>query len=266
MNALNKLEKTKVNLCKLIEEYFNNGPFTEFYVAKIEDETFYDESRKVIRSLARKRNIKVPDFLQASRTLDEAVYYLTTSMDINDNEYTIKQYIRTCFNEYLDYMEDEQIDVQIVHVECEIPEDLTFKHIVESIQKCENRINNEDYSGAVTSAKTLVEGVCKEILQKFPDVKVDNKTDLPALFTKVRQNLKLDPSDPDLDKSLKDVITGLIKIVNGISEVRNSRGDSHLPKNRIDRHHAVVVVNSAKTVVTFLFNTYEYQLNKGTLT
>ncbi|HWO96488.1 MAG TPA: abortive infection family protein [Bacillus sp. (in: firmicutes)] len=87
---------------------------------------------------------------------------------------------------------------------------------------------------------------------------IDNKTDLPALFTKVRQKLNLDPRDLNLDRSLKEVLTGLIKIVNGITEIRNMHGDSHIPKYKIDRHHALAVVNSAKTVVNFLFNTYEY--------
>ncbi|MRG86733.1 abortive infection family protein [Salinibacillus xinjiangensis] len=108
--------------------------------------------------------------------------------------------------------------------------------------------------------KTLVEGVCKEILHKFSDEEMSNKIDLPALFTKVRQSLNLNPKDPELDKALKEVLTGLIKVVNGISEVRNSRGDSHIPKYKIDKHHAVVV-NSAKTVADFLFKTYEYQLD-----
>ncbi|MGG3940970.1 abortive infection family protein [Peribacillus psychrosaccharolyticus] len=77
--------------------------------------------------------------------------------------------------------------------------------------------------------------------------------------------MNLDPSDIKLDKALKEVLTGLIKVVSGISEIRNKRGDSHLVKSKIDRHHALMVVNAAKTVVTFLFSTYQYQIDRGTL-
>lgn len=111
----------------------------------------------------------------------------------------------------------------------------------------------------------MVEGVCKEILHKFTDTIDDSKADLPALFSRVRDKLNLDPSDIKLDKALKEVLTGLIKVVSGITEIRNKRGDSYLLLYKIDRHHALMVVNAAKTVVTFLFNTYEYQIDRGTL-
>lgn len=208
--------------------------------------------------------MNAPSFIKDCRNIEEAVYNIQQEGGSID-EILHKNYVSRCFNQYIDYLEEKQIDVQIVNVECPVPEVLTFEHILESISKCESRIETGDYSGAVTSAKTLVKGVCKEILHKFSDEEISNSIDLPALFTKVRQNLNLDPKDPKLDKALKDVLTGLIKVVNGISEIRNSRGDSHIPKYKIDKHHAVVVVNSAKTVADFLFKTYEYQLDRGTL-
>ncbi|MFW2108301.1 hypothetical protein [Bacillus spizizenii] len=39
----------------------------------------------------------------------------------------------------------------------------------------------------------------------------------------------------------------------------------HHRRYEVNKHHALVIINSAKTVVTFLSNTYEYQLDKGTL-
>ncbi|MBT2722853.1 abortive infection family protein [Bacillus sp. ISL-46] len=265
MNALNKLEKTKVNLCKLIEQYWNNGPFTELYVAQIEEENFYEESRNIIKAIARKQNIKVPDFTQASRNLTEAVYFLTTNLDRDENEYTLKQYVRSCFNEYLDYLEDEQIDVRIIHVPSQIPARLTFAHIKEDLAKCEKRFNEEDYSGAITSARSLVEGVCNEIIVNITGEQIEDKLDLPALFKKVRKHLNLNTTNPNLEAPLKQVISGLINIVNGLAEIRNENGDAHHRRYDVDQHHALVVINSAKTIVTFLFNTYEYQLDKGTL-
>jgi len=259
LNAIDRIEQVKSDMSYLINTY---GEYDDKFV---HDDKNFQQARIIIKKLAKEKGINEPLFIKDARTLDEAVTSIFFSGNSMANEVTLKNYVFSELNQYIDYIEEHQIDVKIVHVACEVPEELTFDHILESIQKCEKRINDEDYSGAVTSAKTLVEGVCKEILQKFPNVTIDNKTDLPALFTKVRQNLNLDPKDPKLDNSLKEVLTGLIKIVNGISEIRNSHGDSHLPKYKIDRHHALVVVNSAKTVVTFLFNTYEYQLDRGTL-
>lgn len=259
MNAIDRIEKVKVDISYLIG---NNGKNEEQYKP---DDKNYQQVRIIIKKLAKKQGVNVPSFIKDARTLDEAVTHLFFNGFNMVDDNVLRNYVYSDLNQFIDYIEEQQIDVQIIHLEYEIPKELTFEHILESIEKCEKRINDEDYSGAVTSAKTLVEGVCKEILQKFPDVTIDNKTDLPSLFTKVRQNLNLNPKDPKLDNSLKEVLTGLIKVVNGISEIRNSHGDSHLPKYKIDRHHALAVVNSAKTVVTFLFNTYEYQLERGTL-
>ncbi|MFE4133884.1 abortive infection family protein [Peribacillus sp. YIM B13482] len=254
MKAIESIMKAKTDITSFINSQNNTSPL-------LDDENFLN-TRRIIKRLCKEEKIEVPSFISECRSIEEAVDELFSD---GSASYIQINYINKQFNKFIDYLEDRQFDVQIVHVECEVPEELTFEHILESIAKCENRINTKDYSGAVTSAKTLVEGVCKEILHKFPDVTIGNKTDLPQLFTKVRQKLNLDPGDPKLDKQLKEVISGLIKIVNGISEVRNSYGDSHLSNEIIKEHHSLVVVNSAKTVVTFLFKTYEYQLERGIL-
>lgn len=264
MKAIEKLEKAKNDII-----YSISGVYSDFKNEKqfgLDIKNFIDV-RIIIKRLAKKLEKKLPSFISESRTLDEAVMTLEfeTRSDPNVDDIMLKRYVNSIFNEYIDYLEDEFIDVHILHVECQVPNDLTYDHIIEFIEKCEYRIESGDYSGAVTSAKSLVEGVCKEILVKFPDTENGNKSDLPALFTKVRQKLNLEPRDPKLDKALKEVLSGLIKIVNGIAEIRNTHGDSHIPKYKIDQHHALLVVNSAKTVATFLFNTYEYQIEKGTI-
>ncbi|MEB2263611.1 abortive infection family protein [Priestia megaterium] len=261
MNAIEMLEKAKSNIINYIKNYEDYNNYA--HMKNNLDHENFRKARIIIRKLSQEGGIEIPSFIKVCRTIEEAIEDLFSDEQPANVQVN---YVSQQFNQYIDILEEQSIDVKIVHVECEIPNGLTFESILEAVEKCENRINNDDYSGAVTSAKTLVEGVCKEILHKFPSVSVNNKMDLPALFTKVRQSLNLNPSDPDLDKSLKEVLSGLIKIVNGITEIRNMHGDSHLPKYKIDRHHALIVVNSAKTVVTFLFNTYEYQLEKGTLT
>ena len=47
-------------------------------------------------------------------------------MEQDENQYTFKKYVTSCFNEFIDYLEEEQLDVKIVHVECEVPTELTF--------------------------------------------------------------------------------------------------------------------------------------------
>lgn len=169
----------------------------------------YKECRVIIRKIAKEREVIFPRFIQGSRTIDEVVTYLSNEKNSDDTQSTLTSKVIACFNEFIDYLEEEQLDVKIVHVECEVPTELTFYHILESIKKCENRIMDEDYSGAFTSAKKLVKGVCKEILLKFPDVTIDNKTDLLGLFKKVRQKLNLDPSNPKFRKIITRSVNGI---------------------------------------------------------
>jgi hypothetical protein len=262
MNAIDSLEKIKLEITDLIENHqsYIRNPVTKPLV----DNKNFQNARLIIKRLVKESNHKfeVPSFIQDCRTIDEAVDDIFSD---RAEDYYLISYVNKTLNKFIDFIEEQDIEVKVIKVEAKIPEQLTYEQILESVEKCDYRISTGDFSGAVTSAKTLVEGVCKEILHNFSDTKIDNKTDLPSLFSQVRDKLNLDPSDPKLDKALKEVLTGLIKVVSGISEIRNKRGDSHLPLYKIDMHHALMVVNSAKTVVTFLFNTYEYQLEKGNL-
>jgi Abortive infection C-terminus len=263
--TIEKLEKAKEDIMYEFDRYGATYDFPEEYTYEVDNQNFRN-ARLIIKKVSKEAGIKLQSFIKECRTIDEAVECLVSeAANSNVPDSTMKNYIGRHFNEFIDYIEEEQIDVQIMHVKAKVPQELTYQIILESIEKCERRIEIGDYSGAVTSAKTLVEGVCKEILENFPEVEIKKNISLISLFGKVRDNLSLDPGDPKMDNALKEVITGLNKIVGGISEVRNSYGDSHLSTNKIKEHHALVVVNSAKTVVNFLFGTYSYQLERGTL-
>lgn len=255
MNAIEKLEKAKYEITYAI----SNDEVLHY------NDTNYQEVRLIIKRLAEEMGVNTPPYIKDCRTIDEAVTYIFNSGGDMADEFSLKNWINIEFNQYIDYLEENQIEVKIIHVPCETPEHLTFAHIIEDLAKCEKRFNEEDYSGAITSARSLVEGVCNEILFNLMGEELKDKLDLPALFKKVRKQLNLNTDNPNLEAPLKQVISGLINIVNGLAEIRNENGDAHHRRYDVNRHHALLVINSAKTVVTFLFNTYEYQLEKGTL-
>jgi len=234
------------------------------------DNENFKESRLIMKKLAGNRAKILPSFIKECRSINEAVECVIHEGENNNvTNSSLKSYISRTFNEYIDYIEEKQIDVQIFQVEAiNVPkrEALTYRSILDEIEKCEERISSGDYTGAVTSAKTLVEGVCKEILLNIPQANISNNTKLPALFKEVRNNLSLNPDDPKMNDSLKKVISGLNSLVAGINEIRNNYGDSHtITEHLIKEHHALVVVNSAKTLTNFLFGTYQYQINNGKL-
>jgi len=134
--------------------------------------------------------------------------------------------------------------------------------ISEQIEKCKEKIQNQDFDGAITNARSLLEAVLVEIEKKL--VKDPPKYDgqMMKLFNRVRKELNLDPSRKDLSKNLKKILSGLINVVSGLAPIRNKMSDSHARELKPSKHHATLVVNSVKTVTNFLFDTFEYQLEK----
>lgn len=264
MGAIETLEITKSNLCNAINKYFDNSK-DNLIIDISKEDLLYQSSRSIIQVISKEKNISVPDFIVTSRTIEEAVSDIVESLGQYDHPSNLINNVRISLNEYIDILEEEQLDVTIIHVKSEIPKHLTFAHIKEDLMKCEKRLADGDYSGAITSARSLVEGVCNEIIANISGESLNENLDLPMLFKKVRNELNLNTNNPSLEKPLKQVLSGLVNIINGLAEIRNKNGDAHHRRYEVDKHHAVLVINSAKTVVTFLFNTYEYQLDKGIL-
>ncbi len=138
--------------------------------------------------------------------------------------------------------------------------------IEEQIKKSKEKIEAGDYSGAITNARTLVEAVCLKIEDELDPNGVRNHDgDLNKLFNRVRKLLNLDPSRQDISDSLKQVLSGLSGIVNGLASMRNKMSDAHGVTYKPSRHHAKLAVNAAKTLADFLFDTLSFQIEKGGL-
>jgi len=145
-------------------------------------------------------------------------------------------------------------------------EELSELLIEEQIQKCREKIDIGDYSGAITNARSLIEAVCVKIEADLDPVQaIGNDGDLVKMFNRARKLLHLDPSRQDISDSLKQVLTGLSNIINGLAAMRNKMSDAHGVTYKPSRHHAKLAVNSAKTLADFLFDSMSYQVEKGSL-
>lgn len=148
-----------------------------------------------------------------------------------------------------------------------IPDDLpagSAASIDAQIQKCRMKIEAGDYDGAITNARALLEHLLlaiEEELANEPPPSFDG--DLGRLFNRVRSLLNLDPSRKDISDALRQVITGLASIIQGLGTMRNKMSDSHGTNYKPARHHAKLAVNCAMTLADFLFETKAYQQAKG---
>ena len=136
--------------------------------------------------------------------------------------------------------------------------ELDQSYIQEQIKKCEKKIAENDYDGAITNARTMVEAVLIRLEKKLSSTPVEYDGDLPGLYKRVQKVLQLHQSRQDISDTLKQVLTGLVSIVNGLAGMRNKMSDAHAGYKPA-KHHATLAVNTAKTLSDFLYATFAYQ-------
>jgi hypothetical protein len=114
-----------------------------------------------------------------------------------------------------------------------------------------------DPEGALTSARTLLETVCKHILDESA-VPYDSAADLPKLYRLTAQQLNLAPEQHQ-EQIIKQILGGCHAVVEGLGAIRNKLGDAH-GKGKLAAkpapRHAELAVNLAGAVATFLINTW----------
>jgi hypothetical protein len=120
-----------------------------------------------------------------------------------------------------------------------------------------------DPEGAITAARTLLESVCKYILDE-QEIQYDDNADLPKLYSTVANTLKLAPSQHS-EKIVKQILGACQAIVEGLGAVRNRLGDAHGKQKLAAKpaaRHAELTVNLAGTMATFLVATWESHRDK----
>jgi hypothetical protein len=140
---------------------------------------------------------------------------------------------------------------------------LTHEFIREQLAKCERKLMVGDNDGAITNARALLEAVLREVEHRVSGVPGDCKGDLVKQFKSVQRHLHLQPEREDLHESLRQMLGGLVSIVNGIAAARNAMSDAHARTYKPAPHHARLVVNAANTLTDFLLASYEAQRDRG---
>lgn len=146
------------------------------------------------------------------------------------------------------------------------PRVLSAEFLSEQLAKCDAKLDAADYDGAITNARSIVEAVLLEIESRLCPAPPAYDGELGKLYKRVQKLLNLDPSQADLTDTLRQILSGLTSIVAGVASLRNKAGDAHARPHRPSRHHAKLAANAAKTVVDFLFDSYEYQKQSGRIT
>lgn len=116
-----------------------------------------------------------------------------------------------------------------------------------------------DPEGAITLSRSILESVCKHILDNKNIQYNSQSIELAELYKLTAKELNLSPEQHH-EQIFKQILGGCSGIVNGLGSLRNKLGDAHgkgkLPVKPQTRH-AELAVNLAGSMALFLVSTYE---------
>lgn len=120
---------------------------------------------------------------------------------------------------------------------------------------------------AIGKAKELLESCAKTIL-KERGIQYSSRADFSELMKTALKELKLDrdsvPNDKKASGTIKNTLSCLSTIINGVNDLRNSYGTGHGKENDytgLSSRHARLAVGLSSTATTFLWDTHNAMLN-----
>ena len=134
--------------------------------------------------------------------------------------------------------------------------------ISQQISKCKAKMNTEDYDGAITNARTLVEEILLYIKEKIQGSRQSYDGNLLSLYKRVSKQINMYPDDSKTGNSFNEILRGFISIIGGLAGLSNSIADRHATTKHPKKHHAKIVVNSAMILSEFLLESFDYQQSK----
>jgi uncharacterized protein YfkK (UPF0435 family) len=194
----------------------------------------------------------LPEFVRTCRTLDVFWPYIKHQAG---NYAERRQIIGTAFNPLIEYLEGRN-RAPADNIVADVLETFDTAGVHALWTKALNR-RTSDPEGAITVARTLLETVCKRILDER-SISYSDKEDLPKLYGMVAKALNLAP-DQHSEDAIRSILGGAMSVANGIGTLRNKLSDAHgrgKVSARPQARHANLAVNMAGALATFLIETH----------
>jgi len=167
-----------------------------------------------------------------------------------------REYLRNEFDPILSMLETEYRTPSDKAISATV-QAINSSFIQEAWHKALERRSN-DPEGAITASRTLLETVCKHILDAA-DATYDDGADLPKLYTLTSKQLNLSPSQ-HTEQLFKQILGGCQTVVEGLGSLRNRHSDAHgkgVAGTKPLSRHAELAVNLSGAMATFLLQTWE---------
>lgn len=215
------------------------------------DEREYQALRRKLLNNPDIRN-RLPPFVRTCRTL--AQFWLHIK-GVSDHYAPRRQHIWDAFVPALDYLEGKRrapADAAISEVLATFDADGVHAVWEKALER-----RHADPEGAITSARTLLETVCKRILDDAGESYTD-KEDLPHLYDKAAALMSLAPNQ-HTEIVFKAILGNCKSVVGNLASLRNKIGDAHGKGGKPVKpqpRHAALAVNLAGAMATFLVETW----------
>jgi hypothetical protein len=196
----------------------------------------------------------LPSFVQTNRTLEQFWQFIKEKFPTYAER---RNYIWDEFSPLLDFLERKDLRP------LDKPTSATLKSFDEESvhtvwQKALER-RTSDPEGAITTARTLLETICKHILDQAEISYDSNKIDLHELYKLTANELNISPSQHS-EEVFRQILGGCSAVVNGLGTLRNRLGDAHGKGQRPTKpqaRHAELAVNLAGAMGLFLVSTWQ---------
>lgn len=140
---------------------------------------------------------------------------------------------------------------------------INHEFINEQVEKCRNKIVAEDYNGAITNARSMVEAIFIEIIERHGGKEVKNEGKLENQWSQVKKIMKLEIDKSTLPDYVIQILSGIDTTVKGLAGLSNNAGDRHANKFNTRKHHAKLAVNLSMTIADFLIDSWNFQKEKS---
>ncbi|WP_108472553.1 abortive infection family protein [Rhodanobacter thiooxydans] len=217
-----------------------------------EDDSEYIRLRQMLLANAALESL-LPKLLRTCRNLAQFWQFIKFEFSTYAER---RNYIWSEFRPVLDAIE-RGVSAPSDKVVSQALEKFDASHVQAAWSKALDR-RASDPEGAITSARTLIESICKHILDES-GIPYDDAADLPKLYKKTAETLTLAPSQ-HTEQVFKQILGGCTAIVEGLGSLRNRLSDAHgkgkVGSNPASRH-AELAVNLSGALATYLLATWD---------
>lgn len=218
----------------------------------VESDAEYRQLRQVFLS-DRGLEVLLPAFVRTCRSLDQFWQFIKFKFSTYAER---RDYLWDAFRPLLEHLERGGIHPSDEAVSA-VLEEFDAAHVNAVWSKAMDR-RQTDPEGAITAARTLLESVCKHVLDDL-SITYDDGADLPKLYKTTAEALTLAPSQ-HTEQVFRQILGGCTSVVSGLGSLRNKLSDAH-GKGRVPvkpgARHAELAVNLAGAMASFLVATWE---------